>query len=68
MTFLEKFFNMEYMLYPVCISLLGGAIYIILSVFLGMTVNEVVLYVVSIIGFIIGNLLKMKLLDKKENN
>lgn len=68
MTFLEKFFSMEYMLYPVCISLLCGAAYIILCGLSGMAVSETIVYVVSIIGFILGNLLKVKLIDKKENN
>ena len=70
MKFLEAFFSLNKILFPLCGSISMGTIMVLLFYILGKQLTDGLLIVFVGFGFFIGNLIKIIVLEKenKENN
>lgn len=66
MSFLEKIFSLDYIWIPAAFSLFFGFLYIFFAKYTGGNLVDWVLYFISAVGFIIGSLIKVQVMDKQE--
>ena len=64
MNFIEAFFSTEKLIYPIIGAILFSIVMLIISELLTITVTDKLLYLFIILGFLIGNLVKIqKIID-----
>ena len=60
MNFIEAFFSTEKLIYPIIGAILFSIVMLIISELLTITVTDKLLYLFIILGFLIGNLVKIQ--------
>ena len=65
MSYWEDFFTLDKMIYPASVSIFMGVIYFIFAYLMNLAFSEPLFYIFVGVGFIIGNTIKIKALEKK---
>lgn len=65
MNYLEDFFSLDKLYYPINFSIVGGIIFFALFFLLNLNFNEIILYVFIGISFLLGNHIKVLQLQKE---
>lgn len=68
MNFWEDFFSLNKIFIPIIFSILLGFLAMVVFFFIRKPLSELALWVFLGMGFIIGNILKVYLLEKENNN
>jgi hypothetical protein len=67
MSYWEDFFTLDKMIYPGSASIFMGGIYFVFAYLLNLAFSEPLFYIFIGVGFIIGNTLKIKALEKQRS-
>lgn len=65
MSYWEDFFSLDKIIYPALTSILMGFIYFIFAYLMNLAFSEPLFYIFVGVGFFIGNIIKIKTLEKK---
>ena len=65
MNYLEDFFSLDKMIYPISTSIFMGLVYFIFAYLMNLAFSEPLFYIFIGVGFVIGNTVKVKVLEKQ---
>lgn len=67
MNYWEDFFSLDKIIYPSATSILMGIVYFIFSYLMNLSFSEPSFYLFIGIGFLIGNVIKIKILEQERS-
>ena len=66
MNYLENFFSLDKMIYPFLTSIFMGLVYFIFAYLMNLAFSEPLFFIFVGAGFVIGNIVKVKVLEKQQ--